>query len=238
MKNKILYAIGCWCILLVACQENEMNTFDHEGAVYFQLTSNWSDGVDSVVYSFAGKTIEQDTLWLLVDLMGEAVDYDRALRLVVDAENTTAVEGTHYAALQPSYILPAGAYQMQIPVVLYNKDPQLEEQSFQLAIQLEPTQDLQLGLTARTKARIVLTAMLVKPSYWESQYMDYYFGVYSKYKHELCIQILGQDFPATYDDFVADYKYWEAAGSYMDNYFYENYPIIDPETNMPIEPWL
>ena len=124
MKNKILYAIGCWCILLVACQENEMNTFDHEGAVYFQLTSNWSDGVDSVVYSFAGKTIEQDTLWLLVDLMGEAVDYDRALRLVVDAENTTAVEGTHYAALQPSYILPAGAYQMQIPVVLYNKDPQ------------------------------------------------------------------------------------------------------------------
>ena len=237
MKIKILYAIGFWCILLVACQENEMNTFDHEGAVYFQLTSNWSDGVDSVVYSFAGKTIEQDTLWLLVDLMGEAVDYDRALRLVVDAKNTTAAEGTHYAALQPSYILPAGAYQMQIPVVLYNKDPQLEEQPFQLAMQLEPTEDLQLGLTNRTKVRLILTSMLMKPTYYEDL-LIYYFGPYSKAKHELCIQILGQDFPATYDDFDADYEYWVAAGTYMDNYFYENYPIIDPETNMPIEPWL
>ena len=210
--KKILYVIGFWCLLLAGCQENEMNTFDHNGAVYFQLASNWSDGVDSVVYSFAGKVIEQDTIWLQVDLMGEAVDHDRSVKLAVDAENTTAVEGTHYAALQPSYILPAGAYQMQIPVVLYNKDPQLEEQSFQLAIQLEPTQDLQLGLTARTKARIVLTAMLVKPSYWESQY--------------------------TREEFIANAEWWIAAGTYMDNYFYENYPIIDPETNMPIEPWL
>ena len=237
MKIKILYAIGFWCILLVACQENEMNTFDHEGAVYFQLTSNWSDGVDSVVYSFAGKTIEQDTLWLLVDLMGEAVDYDRALRLVVDAENTTAVEGTHYAALQPEYILPAGAYQVQVPVVLYNKDPMLEERSFQLGMRLEPTSDLQLGLTARTKVRVLLTAMLMKPSYYEKG-LSYYFGTYSKAKHEICIQVLGEDFPATYEEFSNNWDYWVAAGSYMDNYFYENYPIIDPETNMPIEPWL
>lgn len=237
MKIKILYAISFWCILLVACQENEMNTFEHEGAVYFQLTSNWSDGVDSLVYSFAGKTVKQDTIWMQVDLMGEAIASDRAFKMSVDPESTTAVEGTHYAALQSEYILPAGAYQVQVPVILYNGDPLLEERSFQLAVQLEPTSDLQLGLTARTKVRVILTSMLFKPSYYENG-LVYYFGNYSKAKHEICIQVLGEDFPATYEDFIADWEYWTAAGAYMDNYFYENYPVIDPETNMPIEPWL
>ena len=235
--KKTFYAMVFCGALLAACQENEMNTFDSEGAVYFQLASNWADAVDSVVYSFAGKTIAEDTVWLQVDLMGEAVDRDRTLKLSVDAENTTAVEGTHYEALQPSYVLPAGAYQMQVPVVLYNKDPMLESKSFQLAVQLEPTADLQLGLTARTKARIQMTAMLIRPAYWD-ELLVYYFGPYSKRKHEICIQVLGQDFPVTYDDFInGNYEYWVAAGTYMDNYFYENYPIND-ETDIPIEPWL
>ena len=50
--KKIFYAMVFCGALLAACQENEMNTFDSEGAVYFQLASNWADAVDSVVYSF------------------------------------------------------------------------------------------------------------------------------------------------------------------------------------------
>lgn len=235
--KKIIYSMIFLCSLLVGCQENEMNTFDNEGAVYFQLSSDWNDMVDSVVYSFAGKIIEEDTLWLQVDLMGEAVNRDRALKLSVDAEHTDAIDGTHYAPLLPEYILPSGAYQMQVPIILYNKDPQLDNATFQLVLQLEPTKDLQLGLTERTKVRILLTAMLMKPSYYEDG-LSYYFGAYSKRKHEICIQVLGMDFPATYEEFSNNWDFWVAAGSYMDNYFYENYPIIDPETNMPIEPWL
>ena len=192
----------------------------------------------TLLYSFAGKTIAEDTVWLQVDLMGEAVGHDRTLKLSVDAENTTAVEGTHYEALRSSYVLPAGAYQIQVPIVLYNNDPVLENSTLQLAMQLEPTADLQLGLANRTKVRIQMTAMLTPPSYW-NDLLVYYFGPYSKAKHEICIQVLGQDFPASYDEFMSgNYEYWVAAGTYMDNYFYENYPIIDPETNMPIEPWL
>lgn len=235
--KKIFYAMVFCGALLAACQENEMNTFDSEGAVYFQLVSNWSNKVDSVIFSFAGNPLDKDTVWLQVDLMGEAVDYDRTLKVSVDAENTTAVEGLHYEALQPSYILPAGAYQMQVPVVLYNKDPMLESKTFQLAVQLEPTVDLQLGLTSRTKARIQISSMLEKPVYYDIL-LVLYFGPYSRCKHELCIQVLGRDFPATNEECLADIYYWMAAGSYMDAYFYDNYPIIDPETNLPIEPWL
>ena len=30
---------------------------------------------------------------------------------------------------------------------------------------------------------------------------------------------------------------WQAYGKYMDNFFYENYPILD-ENGLAIEPWL
>ena len=38
-----------------ACQENEMNGFENDGAVYFQLNAtDWTNTADSIVYSFAG----------------------------------------------------------------------------------------------------------------------------------------------------------------------------------------
>lgn len=236
MKRK-WYIICSLIILLAACQENEMDEFDNEGAVYFQMNSmDWSDVIDSVMYSFAGKTVEVDTVKLQVNLMGKAVDYDRTIQLVVDAANTTAEEGVHFEALKTSYILPAYAYSVQIPVVLYGKDPQLENRSFQLALQLEATPDLQLGLSNRTAVRIIFSNRLTKPSYWDD-YLIYNFGTYSKVKHEYCIQILGEDFPASYAEYLTVWKLWSASGKYMDNFFYENYPIYDENGNV-IEPWL
>ena len=235
--KKIFY-VFCFCsTLLTACQENEMDTFDSSGAVYFQLASDWNNATDSVIYSFAGNPLDFDTLWLQVDLMGKATDYDRTFLLAVDKEHTTAVEGTHYEALKSSYTLPAGTYQTQVPVVLYNKDPLLETDTvFQLALQLKPTEDLQLGLGGRTNARVLLTAYLMKPSYWDEWGMYYIFGTYSKKKHEIIIQELGRDFPPTLDELNAETDYWYAAGYQMDNYF-EEHTVIDPETGYPIEPW-
>lgn len=105
MKIKILYAIGFWCILSVACQENEMTDFENDGAVYFQLNATyWAEVADSIVYSFAGKDVTECTVNLQVDLMGMAVDRDREVRLAIDPELTTAEEGLHYRALETSYV--------------------------------------------------------------------------------------------------------------------------------------
>lgn len=155
--KKIVYSIIFLCSLLVGCQENEMNTFDNEGAVYFQLNAtNWSDMSDSIVYSFAGKDEMKVTLNLQVDLMGEAVDYDREICLIIDQKLTTAKEGVHYQALETSYILPAGAYTMQIPVTILGSDPDLEKKMVQLALQLKASNDLALGLSQRTDRKSVV----------------------------------------------------------------------------------
>lgn len=94
--KKIFY-LGILLGLLSACQENKMDGFDSNGAVYFQTNpSDWNNLADSVLYSFAGKDVTEKTLNLQVNLMGEAVGYDRKFRLVVDQEKTTAKAGVHY----------------------------------------------------------------------------------------------------------------------------------------------
>ena len=98
--KKIFYSILFFCGLLAGCQENEMTGFEKDGAVYFQIDANyWTNTGDSVVYSFAGKGVTEYTVNLQVDLMGEAVDWDREVRVSIDPELTTAEEGTHYRAL-------------------------------------------------------------------------------------------------------------------------------------------
>ena len=126
---------------------------------------------------------------------------------------------------------------MNIPVVLYNKDPRLEEEAFQLVLDLEPSDDLELGLTAHATVRVIISNVLTRPYYWEDMYMDYVFGPYSRVKHEYCIRELGMDFPQTLDEYRNNYEAWQAYGKYMDNFFYENYPILD-ENGLAIEPWL
>lgn len=231
--KKIFYSIAFLCSLLVGCQENEMRGFESNGAVYFQLnTTYWTEVADSIVYSFAGKDVTEYTVNLQVDLMGMAVDRDREVRLAIDPELTTAEEGLHYRALETSYVLPAGAYTMQIPVTILGTDPRMENQAFQLAIRLEPSDDLELGLSQRTLARIQFSSMLTMPYYWS----EFYWGTYSKVKHEKLIELLGVDFPATEEEYNADYYTWDAYCNYLSQWFAENYPVNDEHGN-PIDPW-
>ena len=165
--KKIFY-LGILLGLLSACQENKMDGFDSNGAVYFQTNpSDWNNLADSVLYSFAGKDVTEKTLNLQVNLMGEAVGYDRKFRLVVDQEKTTAKAGVHYRTLEDFYILPKDAYSVQIPVILLRGDALMEKEILQLTLKLEASDDLQPGLTQRIVTRILVTDMYMKPAYWE-----------------------------------------------------------------------
>lgn len=235
---KTIFYIGVLLGLFsTACQENEMNDFDSDGAVYFQLNSQWSNTADSVVYSFAGKPTTTYTVKLQVNLMGTAADYDRTVRVVLDQERTTAKEGRHYDALHSSYTLPAGTYHMEIPIVLHGEDPELEERAFQIALKLEASDNLQLGLSKRTSARVIVSKLFTKPVYWDEYHLESYFGPYSKVKHEYIMLELKKDFPATAEEFIEEWAAWQAYGKHMDKYFTDHYPVLD-ENNNVIEPWL
>lgn len=232
--KKIFY-IGIILGLLTACQENKMNDFDCTGAVYFQIDpSYWSNVADSILYSFAGKKVTEKTFNIQVNLLGETVDRDRKIRLVVDREKTTAEVGVHYRALEDLYILPKNANNIQIPVTLFQGDERLKKEFLQLTLKLEASDDLQLGLTNRTVIRILMADMYMKPAYWDN--ISWYWGNYSVKKHSLLLEQFEVDFPETALEYSKDFYLWQARANMISQYVEENYPVLD-ENNQPIEPW-
>lgn len=225
-----------WCIYsLTGCQQNDPMQYEGEASVYFQLNKEWLKDADSVTYSFVNKGLDIDTLWLQVDLQGHAVNEDRAFGLKVNEKQTTAKEGLHYEQLKSEYILPAEAYRCQLPVVLYKKDPLLDQSSCLLVLELTATADLKPGITKRTRVKIRITNQLSRPVYWDEVVVSE-FGSYSRVKHEHCIRELKTDFPATAEEYADDRSRWSAYGKHMSMYFEEHYPLPD-ENGVAIEPW-
>ncbi|HJD76926.1 MAG TPA: DUF4843 domain-containing protein [Bacteroides reticulotermitis] len=234
MKKILIFSI-LLATLCASCKNNEDYPFKGIDSVYFQVSENWAVVQDSINYTFAGKGLDEAVVWIRINLLGYATSHDRKVCVVVDAEETTAKEGMHYLALKDEYMLPADSIYLMLPVFIYNKDETLENRSVVLDLQLEGTEDLQLGIAERTKVRLLINNMLKKPSYWE-RVLKYNFGVYSRTKHELCILQLGFDFPEDVNDYDVNDPLWSVSGQYMSNYFEENYPVYDEDNNI-IEPW-
>ena len=235
---KKLYYIFLLLVAFGSCKDNADYPFTGKDAVYFQLQTEsyyWTKTLDSIVYSFAGKGVDQDTLWVRVNLAGEVAAEGRPVMVVVDEERTTAKVGLHYEALQPEYELPRDSVCVNIPVIIYNKDEALENKQVVIALALKPSEALDLGITERLSCRLLVSNMLGKPIYWE-QTIKYDFGDYSRRKHELCMIELKRDFPVEASEYSNERTMWEVYGAYMSNYFEENYPIRD-ENNAIIEPW-
>lgn len=234
MKKAILICL-LGILTLGACQNDVTFPYQGKDAVYFQVNSTWSVTTDSIEYSFAGKGKEEDVVEVRVNLQGNMAATDRKVRVVIDSSKSTAEEGIHYQPLAEDYILPANAVSVNVPVTVLKKDADLENKKVILALQLEPTADFELGITERTEIFINISNMLKKPTYWDST-IKYNFGVYSRKKHELCMQVLGIGFPETSSEYYSQNTMWGVYGKYMSNYFEENYPVYD-ENGGVIEPW-
>lgn len=235
---KKLYYIFLLLVAFGSCKDNADYPFTGKDAVYFQLQTEsyyWTKTLDSIVYSFAGKGVDQDTLWVRVNLAGEVAAEGRPVIVVVDEERTTAKVGLHYEALQPEYELPRDSVCVNIPVIIYNKDEALENKQVVIALALKPSEALDLGITERLSCRLLVSNMLGKPIYWE-QTIKYDFGDYSRRKHELCMIELKRDFPVEGSEYSDQRSMWQVYGAYMSDYFERNYPVKD-ENNAVIEPW-
>lgn len=233
--KKILILSILLATLCASCKKNEIFSFKGTDSVYFQIGAKWNVVEDSINYTFAGKGLDEAVVRIRINLLGNASPHDRKVRVVVDAEETTAMEGMHYQALQDEYMLPADSVYLMLPVIVYNKDETLENRSVILGLQLEGTEDLELGIVDRTKVRLLINNMLKMPSYWDAG-LKSFFGAYSRTKHELCILLLGFDFPEDPDDYDIADPIWDVSGQFMSNYFEENYPVYDENNNI-IEPW-
>lgn len=181
------YIIVLFAILsLSSCKKANEMLYDHAANVYFDIHNG---DKDSILRTFAyTPTLAQDTVWLPVRLSGIRTEEARTFTARVEADSSSAVPELHYEALKPSYTISANKGLGYIPLVIYNKDKELENRSVSVMIKLTGTSDLGIENPYLIRAKVVFSAKLEKPDWWDTWPLP----PYSRTKHELFFLVTGQ----------------------------------------------
>ena len=104
MKKILLYTTALVALSLAGCDQEDIDTYElDDSRIYFQ-EQNYTGGDGSAGYSTSmafsyvgyGPQLTNVVFGGTVKIMGEVKNYDRPLKVVVDEENTTMVEGEGY----------------------------------------------------------------------------------------------------------------------------------------------
>ncbi|PUZ26754.1 protein of unknown function [Chitinophaga costaii] len=196
-------------LFLTACSKIDISTsYKGQESVYFIYNINdvYSGGIDSITYTFVDKasTVTQDTVWLPVRIAGNTTTYDRAIKLAVVANQTTALPNTQYKLLD--YNMPGNAFATRLGVVLL-RDASLQDTSATLTLGLQPSADFPVlmkdtlmgdgAFYNRNQVRIIFNDRLIKPGNWDT-YLVIFFGTYSETKLRFIASVLGvSTFPSS-----------------------------------------
>lgn len=187
---KRLCALSGLLFLLGSCEKHELDTYDHPANVYFHLEDDAdpeNSRRDSIVYTFAyDMSKAQDTVFIPVRLSGVRESRERQYRVAVEPDSSTAIAGTHYEALQPSYPLAADSGITFLPLVVYNT-ADLEENAVSLILKLRASDDFGIENPSLIRAKVVVSAQLEQPTWWSM-----WLGAYSRTKHQLFLLVTEQ----------------------------------------------
>lgn len=194
-------------LFLNGCMKDEIETFNlDECLVYFQehtySGANGSEGYSTTTsYSFVGReqSFTQYVFKARVRLMGQITDYDRPVKVVVDQENTTMIEGEGFEINTDSIVIKAGENSALIGVRILRAKA-LRERVDTLTLKLEPNDHFDVldkykssndwrNTTANaidgSRYRFIMTEIYTRPSSWSGSsplYVTTYFGAWNPTK--------------------------------------------------------
>lgn len=180
MKNITIFFLMA-VALMTACQKQQIASFKGSENLYFDIGI---DGfTDSVLYTFAkfpGK--QKDTVFIPVRVAGDrTVEKDRTYSVKIIDSATTALPDIHYQPLSERYVFSAGNGIQRLPVVLYNTDTLLLKRTYTMMLEIVPGGDFNADLSKLITTRLVFSAKLEKPYWWDMWLGSYY----SVVKHQL-----------------------------------------------------
>ncbi len=203
--NKIIYTV-CSILLFAACQQETIETYGlEESKVYFQSQTftgaNGAAGYStSTNFSFVDRDPEVWTSVVFratVQLMGNVKDYDRTVKVVVDAEKTTMVEGEGYVIDLDTLKIKAGANTGTIGV-RFLRPMRLREQIDTLTLKLLPNEHFNIleeykasnvwsnttaGKIDGTRWTFAISEIYTRPDRWSGVNADAYFGRWTASKY-------------------------------------------------------
>jgi len=181
---KSIYIFFISLILIAGCTTDEIDKYNHANYIYFEHLSK-----NVLEYSFSfhpGK--DQDTIPVVVKLIGDISDNNRSIALAVDPSNTTAQLSDYY--LPENIVLTAGKVIDTISLILY-KTERLKENKFSIRLEIKDNEELKCGPLANSYIDILFSDMLSKPVWWDSSIESNFLGTYSDTKYRLFIEATG-----------------------------------------------
>ena len=147
MKTKYLIYLLCCLPLVWSCSENEIPLFKSDDAgIYFNLISSDSPVIGSKYYSDTvrasftsfSEIVTDYTMHTDIRIMGKIRNFDRPVKISIDSEKTTAVEGYHFELgfSLNHLVVPAGEASVRI-YVKFLRTPDLKEGAVKLVLKLE-----------------------------------------------------------------------------------------------------
>ncbi|UKJ08579.1 DUF4843 domain-containing protein [Solitalea lacus] len=176
--------------LLSACSEKDIPGYENDPRMFFQIPGSGNIAVrDSLMYSFPAhpKVIEADTLWFNACIMGNATPYDREIGIKINTEKTTAVEGVNFKIA--SKVLPANAFKVRIPIVIYKTG--LKDKSVRLQLEVQDSKDFKIGYNRYNKAIFIWGDKYLKPDIWDISNYKNAFGTFSETKYAFILNACG-----------------------------------------------
>jgi hypothetical protein len=181
----IITAICCW---LTGCSKDAVDQYGEVSYIYLATDSANIEAIDPIEYSFAFHPgAAQDTVPVLVKLVGKLSGQDRPVALTVEASNTTADPGDYELS---NLVLRAGRAVDTISLVLHKSD-RLKTQKFKIRLMLNENEHFLPGPPGNRHIDITFSDMIARPGWWNSTVEMNFLGQYSDTKYRLFIEATG-----------------------------------------------
>lgn len=237
MKTKLILisAIFAFTSGLMSCQEAEVMSYEGEEGVYFavQYGAEWGDTTLWPYYPMTPikfiDTENEDSIHnIRVASTGGIKNYDRKVKMIVEQDSTTAIEGLNYEKLDEEYTIKAGTHFVDIAIKLI-KNENIYSEAKRLSFKLLPTDDFTLSIPVwnsdahglwpndanhlfdNTRHYLEITNFLVRPKVWSGMPMADAavgtleagrFGQFTVKKFELMVEVMASiGKPISYADF-------------------------------------
>lgn len=182
MKKNIFYILAMLLGLgMAGCEKQEAERYENDPRLYFFRGVDYNrkpvfQQFDSITQSFFVLPEKQnrDTVYIAIETMGMTSGEARPFRLIqTNADSAgAAVAGTHYVdfnseEMRKNMIIPAGSVRYFMPLILL-RDPSLEHSKVRLNLAIAENEHFKVGINARSKFLITITALAEPPANWRS----------------------------------------------------------------------
>jgi hypothetical protein len=182
----LLLILFCW---MAGCKKDAIDEYGERSYIYLANAAEDTSMMRPVEYSFAfNPGAGQDTVPLLVKLIGRLGDQDRPIAVTVDASQTTALTSDY--TLPDPVLFRAGRPMDTIYLVLYNSD-RLKTGKFKLRLVLNENEYFMPGPPNNSFVDVTFSDMIAKPDWWNDEVERNFLGVYSDTKYRLFIEATG-----------------------------------------------